>query len=82
MPYIDREKLGCDLVKMFWSPEIAVSARPGLLQEVRDYIHAAGPARVILCRCDSEQALEVGRSFGISLFQGRHVEKLLREQPG
>lgn len=75
LPYFDREKLGCDLVKLFWSPEITLSSRHDLLQDVRRCIDAAGPSRVILARCDSPQALEVGHSFGITLFQGRFVEQ-------
>jgi len=80
MPYIDRAKLGVDMIKLFWSPEIAVTARPGLIQEIGRLIQEADTARVILCRCDSAQALEVGRSFGITLFQGRHIERLLQEK--
>lgn len=79
IPYIDREKMGFDLVKMFWSPEVALSARPGLLKDVRDTLASWGTARMILARCDSEQAMEVGRSFGVTLFQGRYVDKVAQQ---
>lgn len=79
IPYIDREKMGFDLVKMFWSPEVALSARPGLLKDVRDTLAAWGTARMILARCDSEQAMDVGRSFGVTLFQGRYVDKVAQQ---
>jgi hypothetical protein len=33
----------------------------------------------VLCRCDSADAIEFGRSVGIELYQGRHVETLIAE---
>ncbi|WP_164516573.1 hypothetical protein [Minwuia thermotolerans] len=38
------------------------------------------PTWLILCRCDNAHAVEFGRSIGVSLFQGRHVDALLSEQ--
>ena len=40
-----------------------------------------GGDRVVLCRCDKPVSLTFGRSLGIKLFQGRHLDSLLaREQ--
>ena len=36
-----------------------------------------GTDRIILARCESEQALEIGRSLGISLYQGRWLDQML-----
>jgi hypothetical protein len=33
-----------------------------------------------LCRCDTEQAIEYGRSVGISLFQGKQVDTMMGGQ--
>jgi hypothetical protein len=30
-----------------------------------------------MCRCDTEEAVTVGQALGISLFQGRHIDRLL-----
>lgn len=77
LPFIDREKLGFDLIKVYWSPEFASSLKPGLLDGLKAQVARAEHARVILCRCDSEQAIEVGRQMGIAMFQGRYVDKLV-----
>ena len=77
LPFIDRERLGLDLVKILWHPDILGSGRPERREEIRRQIAAFGRARVILCRCDSAEAVAAGRSLGINLFQGRHVDGLL-----
>jgi hypothetical protein len=33
---------------------------------------------VILCRCDTAEAIRWGQSFGIRLFQGHYVDSRLR----
>jgi hypothetical protein len=30
-----------------------------------------------MCRCDNEEAVTMGQSLGIALFQGRHIDRLL-----
>ena len=80
LPYIDRERLGLDLVKLLWSAELSGGARPGLLSELEQRIASMGRARVVLCRCDDDQALQVGRGLGVTLFQGHAVDRLLAER--
>lgn len=36
---------------------------------------------MILCRVDDPQAVEVGNSLGINLYQGRYIQRLLMAQP-
>jgi hypothetical protein len=36
-----------------------------------------GHNRVILCRCDSSQAVNYGLAAGINLFQGRFIDNML-----
>jgi len=76
LPFIDREKLGLDLVKLLWSPELASVDNSKQLDDLRACIAAIGAQRVILAHCDSEDALKVGRSLGITLFQGRLLSQL------
>jgi EAL domain-containing protein (putative c-di-GMP-specific phosphodiesterase class I) len=78
LPYVDRERLGFDLVKLRWSPEMAAGHDPALGEEIRRLVAACGHARVVLSRCDGKAAVEAGRAMGISMFQGRWVERLLR----
>jgi EAL domain-containing protein (putative c-di-GMP-specific phosphodiesterase class I) len=72
LPFVDRERLGADLIKLIWDPS---------LTEERDKKTAAlrriGATRIILARCDTPSAIEYGHSVGITLFQGRHIEQTL-----
>ena len=48
--------------------------------ELRTLVRRAGKNRVILCRCDDREAVDFGRTIGIDLFQGRHIEHLIAEE--
>lgn len=76
LPFIERERLGLDLVKVFWSPDLADSARAA---DMRPAIERVGKARVILARCDNEEAVRFGRECGVNLFQGRYIDRLLAQ---
>jgi EAL domain-containing protein (putative c-di-GMP-specific phosphodiesterase class I) len=77
MPFIDRERLGLDMIKIVWNPDMLGSGREAKRDEFRKLIASFGRARTILCRCDSEEAVTIGQSLGISLFQGRYIDRLL-----
>jgi hypothetical protein len=77
MPFIDRERLGLDMIKIVWNPDMLGSGREAKRDELRKLIASFGRARTILCRCDSEEAVTTGQSLGICLFQGRHIDRLL-----
>jgi len=78
-PFADRDRLGLDLVKIVWSGDMTDSAMERRLTEIREWVSRTGEARVILCRCDNADAIRVGHSLGMSLFQGRHVDALLAQ---
>jgi len=75
---VDRVRLGADLVKLFWSPDLPsrMITREGiaLAQRLRD----GEGSRTILARCESDQAITLGQELGITMFQGRHVDDLLQ----
>jgi len=77
LPFVDRARLGLDLVKLFWSPDMAEDAKTDKGHELTAAMERIGKSRLILARCDSEQAIAFGLKAGIKLFQGRIVEKLL-----
>ena len=77
LPFIDRARLGLDLVKLFWSPDMADGADGERQREFLAAIERTGKNRIILARCNSPQAIEFGLSVGIKLFQGRLIEKTL-----
>ena len=77
LPFIDRERLGLDLVKIFWSPEMAEEGRAERAAVFRQSLERVGKARTILARCESEGAVRFGQGLGVTLFQGRHIDRLL-----
>lgn len=78
LPLIDRRRLGADLVKVIWSPDLLDGLDEARRDELRAAIRRAGVDRVILCRCDTPDAIRWGQSFGIRLFQGHYVDSRLR----
>ncbi len=76
LPFVDRERLGVDLIKMVWDPLMAEGRLPNGTS-LEDYVRRSGPSRAILCRCDAQDAIACGQAAGLTLFQGRHVEALL-----
>ena len=73
----DGEGLGVDYVKIVWSPDLGDARTGQRFHVLRETVRRIGDNRVILCRCDAEEAVELGHSFGISLFQGRRIDALL-----
>ncbi len=74
---LDRAQLDFDMIKLHWSAD----SRAALLQvnhrPMEEAVKLVGPSRVVLCRCDSPQAIEYGQALGISMFQGRHTDKMV-----
>lgn len=79
LKYIDREHLSSDLIKIIWHPSFMDVIRED--KHFTDYVNKAERARMILCRVDDPQAVEVGNSLGINLYQGRYIQRLLMTQP-
>jgi hypothetical protein len=75
LPFMDRGDLGVDLMKIYWTNDM-----PDDRMHIRKLVEHAGEHRVILCRCDTEQAIEYGRSIGITLFQGKQVDAMMGNQ--
>ncbi len=81
-PLIRREELGVDLEKIYWDSNAGEDVWGEKAQDFRQAVRNTGAARVILCRCDDRQALEFGHEHGITLFQGRYIERLLSAASG
>jgi len=77
LPLIDRAALGFDLVKLLWSSDLADQFRGSRGQALRSAVENVGVERLILARCDSEQALEAGEALGITLYQGYLLDQML-----
>lgn len=78
--YVDRARLGADLMKLYWTPEGVNTIESNMLNHFKAQVIQAGQARTILCRCEDEFALEFGRAAGIMMFQGRHIERMYNVQ--
>lgn len=72
LPFVDRERLGADLIKLIWDPSLTEEK-----DKKTDALRRIGVTRIILARCDTPSAIEYGHSVGITLFQGRHIESTL-----
>ena len=79
LPYVDREQLGIDLLKMQCSDDLMSGMGKDAIAALERAVRSAGVARIIMCRCESQTALQVGYNMGISLFQGRHIDSLLAQ---
>ena len=78
MSMLDRERLGVDYVKIAWDPQL-VDGGEVMKTRLRDTVKAAGSKHVIMMRCDSREAVDFGRSAGITMFQGHYIEHLIAE---
>jgi EAL domain-containing protein (putative c-di-GMP-specific phosphodiesterase class I) len=81
LPFVDRRRLGVDLVKLFWAPEMASGEASERHRELVAALERIGRTRVILARCDTSEAVAFGQAQGIRLFQGRYVDRLLSRRP-
>lgn len=81
LPFVDRAKLGIDLLKLEWSPRMLDHPSPEHRTRLREAIEAAGRTKVVLFHVDSEQALAFGQSLGIAIFQGRYIDQLAQRNP-
>lgn len=77
-PYADTMRLGVAYAKLGWSQEMAAYAGTEVGKELKDLIRERKKGRTILARCDSEACVRVGQQLGITLFQGRYIDGLVR----
>jgi EAL domain-containing protein (putative c-di-GMP-specific phosphodiesterase class I) len=77
MLYIDRTGLGFDLAKLQWNADFASDLGTEQNKKLAAAVAECGPTRLILCRCDTRQAIDYGNALGISLFQGRYVDRVV-----
>ena len=80
LPFMDRRTLGFELVKMHWTPQLRQQIEGKDGERLREAIKATNPRRIIMMRCESDDAIELGHELGISLFQGYFLDHLLSEK--
>jgi hypothetical protein len=77
-PFIDRSRLGADMIKIYWSPDIVSDPAGKQAEALSESVQDAGSARVVLCRCDDAKAVGAGLDLGISMYQGRQIDRMLK----
>lgn len=80
LQFIDRDRLGLDLLKLIWTPDMADHVSGTRATELKEHVDRCGRARIILSRCDSDEAVRFGQSLGITMYQGRYVDRLLSNE--
>ncbi|MFC1673772.1 EAL domain-containing protein [Pseudomonadota bacterium] len=78
MQMINRERLGVDYIKLMWNPQM-VDGGEEMRKKLKGMVKEAGVGRVIMARCDDREAVDFGRSAGITMFQGHYIEHLIAE---
>lgn len=78
MEMINRERLGVDYIKLMWNPQL-VDGGEKMRKRLKGMVKEAGAGRVIMARCDDREAVDFGRSAGITMFQGHYIEHLIAE---
>lgn len=73
---VDRARLGADLVKLFWAPDLPARMSTDEGTALARRLRSGEGSRAVLARCDSPQAVTLGQDLGITMFQGRHVDDL------
>jgi len=77
-PLLARSALDVDFQKIIWAPDLVEDDGSGRRDAFVDAVKATEATRVILCRCDSMDAVRYGQSLGITLFQGRLIDRLAK----
>ncbi len=74
---VQRQELGADLIKLQWNADVAGDLQDKRNKQLKEKIRSCGSNRMILCRCDSDYAIEYGHALGITLFQGRYPDRVI-----
>lgn len=76
-PQIDRARLGFDFIKLAWNADSQQELGLEHNKNLDAAIRSCGNNRVILTRCDTQQAIDFGQALGLSLFQGRYLDAII-----
>ncbi len=79
LPFVDRGRFGVDLIKLAWNADFCDPALDKKSEQVKEMVANAGRTRMILTRCDNADAIRIGQSLGISMFQGRYLDFILQD---
>lgn len=72
---MDRELLAVDFLKINWKPDYQRLIGGPMENKIISAIKDQGNMRIILCHCDTEEALAFGKSVGIHMYQGFLIDQ-------
>lgn len=78
LPFVDPSRLGVDLMKLSWVDDLPQALRGPEGAAAQEVIRRIGPSKIILARCDDDRAISFGQSMGLTLFQGRYLDSMMR----
>ncbi len=81
LPFVDPSRLGVDLMKLSWAEDLPTALQGDEGKSALDVVRRIGPGKIILARCDHDRAIAFGQSLGLTLYQGRHLDTMMRPQP-
>ncbi|MDX2221885.1 MAG: hypothetical protein SFV21_03995 [Rhodospirillaceae bacterium] len=74
LKHLDVTHLQPDYAKLIWAPELTDMMDPSSDRSAAFVIKQVGAERIVLSRCDSQDALAWGVKSGIHVFQGRFLD--------
>ncbi len=72
---LDRELLAVDFLKINWKQHYKQLVGGPLEKKIMGAINAQGNMRIILCHCDTEEAITFGKTVGVHMYQGFLIDK-------
>lgn len=72
---LEKNQFPADFIKFRWLSEMA-DADDNWQETMKRAVREAGPHRVILCACETREALEQGLEMGVTLFSGSYIDGL------
>ena len=79
LPMLNRKYMGVDLIKLVATKYFNEGDDPLAQQEIAQAVEKFDPKRIILCRCDNDSMIRTGQLMGITLFQGRFLDSLMKK---
>ncbi|MCE3269568.1 MAG: hypothetical protein K0R49_1822, partial [Burkholderiales bacterium] len=73
---LDRELLKADFGKIDWHNELSLQVRSGASVSFKNAINNFGANRLIINNCNNFEIIELGKQFGINLFQGWECDQM------
>jgi len=78
LQFFDPGGLEPDYFKVYWGEEYVAGASAKRVDEMHSMVATMGAPRVLMVRIDSEDAIKFGLTLGITQFQGRFTDNLMR----